>query len=129
MRSEVLTTKKGVIFFVLLETRFPKKIAGELNFVKEPTLFWQSSQFVGEGEDALNANKVLVKTVDKSLNRVYQSLFTTYRIETAAIHLVPVEDGTEVTLITTVHAFPLGFGKTLGLGKCITALKALEAAL
>jgi len=129
MDTAIFTTKKGLITFIIYSIKFSKKIDGELQYIKALGTWKQVHEFQGTGAEELNQNKALVKTLDKSLSFMYQSLFSTYRIDTASYSLTPVEDGTEVIVTTTVRGTPAFVKKRLGLKVVIGGLQALEAAL
>ena len=126
----VLTTQKGLVTFITYRILLPGKIAGDLRFGLEEGALFGTFKFEGQGADELNGNADLKKLLKRSLSSFYQSTFSTYRFGGVAYCLSPLQEGTEVTVTTTIKAPPLGWGrKSFGLKKILAALEELEAAL
>ena len=128
MSAEVFTSSKGFITRVVYHTAFTKQVAGQLELKKPGTIL--RNVFEGEGAEALNANKELLKTLWRSISIKSQTTFSLYLLFYASYLLTPTDSGTDVTVTTAIHTPLLGWlGKSLGLSRILPALQDLEAAL
>ena len=128
MDTAVFVTKKGRVSYLVFTLSFPQKVAGDLTFQVEEGKIMDYGKFEGEGAEALNEDKDLVKLLFKSLSRVYGIWGGYVYMTRPSFQLTPGEQGTDVAVTTTLRGAIMISKKRLGLKKVIDGLKAIERA-
>ncbi len=128
MDTAVFVTKEGRVSYLVYTLSFPHKVHGDLTFLVEEGKVKVYGKFEGEGADALNEDKDLIKLLSGSLSRAYGCGTKLIYMARPSFQLTPGENGTDVAVTTTLRGH-FGFSKKkLGLKNVIEGLKAIEMA-
>ncbi len=128
MDTAVFVTKKGKVSYMVYTLSFPQKVNGDLTFLVEEGKVRVYGKFEGEGAEALNEDKDLVKLLYGSLSRAYGVWGGFIYMARPSFQLTPGEHGTDVAVTTTLRGHIMISKKRLGLKKVIEGLKAIETA-
>lgn len=124
----VFITKEGKVSYMVYALSFPHKVNSALTFLVEEGKLKVYGKFEGEGADALNEDKDLVKLLYGSLSRAYGIWGGLVYMARPSFQLTPGENDTEVVVTTTLRGHLMISKKRLGLKNVIEGLKAIEMA-